>query len=71
MEIDRSLRKQYRNRFSGKDVDVLIERNDETDSYGYSREYLYVRIPGIHPIGEIKKVHIKDTETEVLGYVAE
>ena len=71
MEKDRILRKRYRDRFLGKDVDVLIERTDDSCSYGYSKQYLYVRIPGIYPLGEIRKVRIEKTETEVIGHVAE
>ncbi len=71
MEKDRILRKQYAKRFLNRDVDVLIERTDGSHSYGYSKQYLYVKIPGIYTLGEILKVRIDETETEVIGHVAE
>ena len=71
MELDRKLRKNYRNSFINKDVEVLIERSDGTDSFGYSKEYIYVRVRGEWPIGSLQKVRIDQTETEVIGHVAE
>lgn len=70
-ELDRKLRKKYRDRFLNKDVEVLIERVDENDSFGYSREYIYVRVKGVWPIGSLQKVRIDRCETEVIGHVAE
>ena len=70
-ELDRQLRKKYRDRFLNKDVEVLIERVDENDSFGYSREYIYVRVKGEWPIGSLQKVRIDRCETEVIGHVAE
>ncbi|MBQ6559527.1 MAG: tRNA (N(6)-L-threonylcarbamoyladenosine(37)-C(2))-methylthiotransferase MtaB [Erysipelotrichaceae bacterium] len=71
IDLQQKLTKEHKKTFIGKTVKVLIERNDEDCSYGYSREYIYTKVPGIYPVGEIINVTIESAENEVIAYVAE
>lgn len=67
MQQEKKYTNDYKNSFIGKDVDVLIERNIDDYSYGYSKQYFYCRIKGKYNIGDIIKVTVdKDTIDEVI-----
>lgn len=72
-EYEKQFTLNYHKSFINKDVEVLIEKTDEKYSYGYSKEYIYVQIEGIYPIGDIIKTNIKYVSSEkVVGiYVTE
>lgn len=70
MDLERPLTEEYRKRFTGKKVKVLIERNDDGYSYGYARQYFYVKVKGILETGEIYDVIINEVNDEVIGSVA-
>ena len=56
--------------YIGKQTDVLIEYTENGYSYGYAKEYFYVKIKGELPAGEIARVHIEDVNEEgVIGKV--
>ena len=71
IDLQQQLTLEHKKSYLGKKVKVLIEKNDGRDSYGYSKEYIYTRIPGIYPIGEIMDVTIDSVEQEVIGHAAE
>ncbi|MBR4462275.1 MAG: tRNA (N(6)-L-threonylcarbamoyladenosine(37)-C(2))-methylthiotransferase MtaB [Erysipelotrichaceae bacterium] len=71
IDLQQELTMEHKRSYIGKTVKVLIERNDETSSYGYSREYIYTKLPGIYPIGEIMDVTIESVQKEVIGHAAE
>ena len=71
MAMEKEISNDYRKTFMNKTVKVLIERNTDSDSYGYSREYVYVKVKGIQPIGSLIDVVIDQIEEEVCGHAAE
>ena len=60
---------EYKRKFIGRNVKVLIERCDDLYSYGYSKEYFYTKIKGIYEIGSIIDVYIDKVDKEVIGSV--
>ena len=71
MDLEKDISLDFKKSFIGKKVRVLIERNDEAYSYGYSKEYIYTKVKGIHEAGTVLDVVIQEAEEEVIGYVAE
>ena len=69
IELNETLRNNYYNRFINKKVKVLIERNDDEYSYGYCKEYIYVKVKGIYEIGKLVDVQIISVDKEVIGSV--
>ena len=67
MELEKEYTRKYHERFLGKTVKVLIERNDEEYSCGYSKEYIYTKVKGCHEIGKIIDVKIEKIDPEVIG----
>ena len=68
-DLQKDITKQYQESFKNKIVKVLIEKHKDQYSYGYTKEYIYTKISGIHPIGSIKDVKIIDVDDEVIGDV--
>ncbi|MDD5791186.1 MAG: tRNA (N(6)-L-threonylcarbamoyladenosine(37)-C(2))-methylthiotransferase MtaB [Erysipelotrichaceae bacterium] len=48
----------FNSKFIGKTLLMLNEKTDGKYSYGYVKQYFYVRIKGSYPIGELLKVRI-------------
>ena len=48
----------FNSKFIGKTLIMLNEKTDGNYSYGYVKQYFYVRIKGSYPIGELLKVRI-------------
>jgi threonylcarbamoyladenosine tRNA methylthiotransferase MtaB len=71
MDLEKDTSAEFKKRFIGKRVRVLIERHDENCSYGYSKEYIYTRVNGVYEAGTILDVIIEKAEDEVIGNVAE
>ena len=71
IELENEITREYRKSFIGKTVNVLIERNIDGYSYGYCKEYFYVKIPGTLKIGEIFDVKIENVDEEVIGSAAQ
>ena len=46
---------------------IIYEKSDEDHSYGYSKEYIYTKVKGIHETGRIIDVRIEETNEEVIG----
>lgn len=67
MEYEKKYTKMYQESFINKTVKVLIEKCDDKYSYGYSKEYIYTKVQGIHEIGKIVDVKILEVNDEVLG----
>ena len=67
MEYEKKYTKMYQESFINKTVKVLIEKCDDKYSYGYSKEYIYTKVQGIHEIGKIVDAKILEVNDEVLG----
>ena len=67
MDMEKDISLTFKKSFIGKKVRVLIERNDGNCSYGYSKEYIYVKIPGIYDAGKMLDVMIQEAEDEVIA----
>ena len=70
MEIQKPLTMEYRKSFTGKSVEILVERNDDDHSYGYTKEYIYAKISGTYPVGDLISAKIVDVGEEVLADAA-
>ncbi len=59
---------EYNRSFIGKDVEVLIEKTDEEYSYGYSKQYFYVKSKTKLNVGSLYKIRIDEVnESEIIG----
>lgn len=67
LELDHDLRKNFADQFMGENVRVLVERVKDGYSYGYSRNYFYVKVKGEYEIGSLIDVRITDNKDEVMG----
>ena len=54
----------YHEKFINKIVNIYIEKTDDKYSYGYSREYFYVKIKGIFNTGEMIEVKILEVNDD-------
>ena len=71
MELEKGYTGAYHQTFIGKSVKVLVEKNDDRYSYGYSREYIYTKIEGNLEVGELYDVIVDRIENdEVIGHAA-
>ena len=59
IELQKDLSKEFNESFIGRRVDILIERVDDNCSYGYTKQYIYCRIDGEYPIGDIINVELR------------
>lgn len=59
-DLSELLELEYMNKFLGKEVEVLIERNIGSESFGHTSNYLQVKVDGIYNQEEIVKVVITD-----------
>ena len=59
IELEKEITNKFNNSFIGKDVEVLIERNIDGYSYGYSKQYIYCKIKGNYEIGEIINIKLE------------
>lgn len=57
---------EYRQKFIGKFVDVLVETIDDTFSYGYSKNYMYIKFKGIKKIGDIYRIKVLKIENNII-----
>ena len=73
MKEEKKYTEEYRRSFLGKNINVLIEKSEDGFSCGYSREYLYTKVRGIYPIGEILEVKARSVEDDMIigEYAAE
>ena len=72
MNIQKNITKKFNKSFIGSIVNVLIEKNIDGKSYGYSKQYFYVEIDGIYEVGKIINVKIISVNDKVEGeYVTE
>ncbi len=44
IQLSNKLEKEYYNKFIGKELDILIEKNEDNYSYGHTGNYLYLKI---------------------------
>lgn len=60
LEVSHELENNYMNKFIGKNVDVLIENNDGTYSYGHTSNYLHIKVRGVYKSEDVINVLIKE-----------
>lgn len=53
MELQKSITLSFKESFIGKKVSVLIERCDDEYSYGYCKQYIYLKLKGKYNVGDI------------------
>ena len=70
IDLSNSLAISYKKQFINKQVKVLIEKNDNEYSYGYCKEYFYIKINGIYEAGTYLNVIIDSVDKEVIAHVA-
>ena len=58
-KIEKQYTENYYRSFISKTVEVLVEKNEDNKSYGYSKEYVYIEVDGVYPCGEIINVKIE------------
>lgn len=56
IELQKSITKDFNESFINKKLKVLIEKYDGVYSYGYAKEYIYLRIKGEYKIGDVIEV---------------
>ena len=61
---------KFLNNFVDKEVDVLIEKNEDGYSYGYASQYFYVKVKGLFKIGDIIKVKVISINDNIIGEYA-
>ena len=59
LELSNELEKEYFNDFINKDVDVLIEENKDGIYYGFTDNYIPVKLIGNYKINEIYTINLK------------
>ena len=59
IELEKDISKAFNERFISKQVDILIERNIDGFSYGYTKQYVYCKVKGEYPIGDIINVRLE------------
>lgn len=69
LDISSKSRKEYSKKLINSKVEVLIEQVDDSFSYGYTKNYIYTKINGIYPIGDIVNCEIIEVDDEVLARV--
>ena len=60
--LSEELYDDYRRKWTGRDVDVLVEKCEDGISYGYTSEYVPAAVEGECPVGRIVHVHAVDTK---------
>lgn len=60
LKLSKELEEQYMNKFIGKELEILVERNKDNYSYGHTTNYLHVKVPGNYNSGDIIKVKINE-----------
>lgn len=66
-ELKKEMAIREREQYIGKELEVLIEEEIEGELYGYSENYLRVKVKGVKKeIGEIVKVKVTSLEKEML-----
>ena len=59
IELQKPITSEFKKSYIGKDVQILIERVDESNSYGYSKQYVYCVLDNIYNIGDIVTINLK------------
>lgn len=52
-DVQRDITRKFKESFIDRRVKVLIEKSDDEYSYGYCRQYIYLRVKGKYPVGDI------------------
>ncbi len=60
--LSEELYDDYRRKWTGRGVDVLVEKCEDGISYGYTSEYVPAAVEGEYPVGRIVHAHAVDTK---------
>lgn len=66
IKLAKELKKEYMEKFLGKEIDILIEQQEGDYASGHSSNYLKVLIKGQAVKNQIKRVYIEKAEDEFL-----
>lgn len=66
IEHQKDLSNNYYRKFIGKTLEVLVEENDDNYSYGYSKNYMFIKFKGIKKIGYIVKVTVTEIKDNII-----
>ena len=66
IEYQKNITKSYNEKFIGKTLEVLVEENKDDYSFGYTKNYIYVKFKGYKRIGYISKVLIKEIKDNII-----
>lgn len=69
-DIQTKISHDFYSQFINRTVDVLIEKNENNQSFGYSKQYFYVTINGLYKVGSIIKVKIVSIDDNIVGEYA-
>ena len=58
IQLEKDITNEYINGFIDRDVTVLIERNIDGYSYGYTKQYFYCKIKGNYNIGDLITINL-------------
>ena len=58
LKVSNSLLEEYQTKFIGKEVEVLIEKDNEDISFGHTDNYLAVKVKGSHKQNTFVKAKI-------------
>ena len=64
IDLEKEINYEFKKKFIGKELEMLIEKTDEDFVYGYVKQYFYVQAQGKGEIGDIVRVRIEDVREE-------
>lgn len=64
IDLQKPYKTAYEAGFIGKKVKVLVEKNQDGYSYGYSKQYFYVQIDCELPVGELVEAIVTEVDNE-------
>jgi len=68
IDLQKDLTLNFKKRFENRNLQVLIERNRDGFSFGYSKEYIYVKCEDILEVGSVYEIEIDNVDEEVIGH---
>ena len=71
MDMQSEFTLAFNSSFINKEVEILIEKKDDTHVYGYAKQYFYVAAIGQGTVGDVVNVKIdKIIDDKVIGHVS-
>ena len=60
IENQKIITHEFNKTFINKEVEILIEKNIDGFSYGYTKQYVYCKLNGIYNVGSIVKIKLEE-----------